>query len=71
MEAHEWNARHEVGTEVILTRADGKQLRTRTRTPAQRVGQFAMVEVEAIQPGLVLLSWCRAIGRGPDHGGKG
>jgi hypothetical protein len=65
MEATAWNARYPVGTRVIVTKANGQRVLTRTCGAAVRVGQFAMIEVEAIQPGLTLLSWCWPVRREP------
>lgn len=58
MDAAAWNSKYQVGQQVILTLADGERRLTRTRSKAMLVGQFAMIEVEAIERGTVPLSWC-------------
>jgi hypothetical protein len=45
MDHAEWNAAYPPGTAVLVTKADGSQMRAYTAAPAQRVGVFEMVEL--------------------------
>lgn len=53
-EAQAWNDLHPVGTEVIVTRDDGSELRTRTRSVAWNICGHASVLVEGISGGYLL-----------------
>lgn len=60
-EADAWNARHPIGTEVVVTRYDGSEMmRTRTRSIAWRICDHASVMVEGISGGY-LLKWVRPV----------
>jgi hypothetical protein len=63
MDANEWNRSYPPGTPVVVTLHDGRQVQTRTLNEAARWGNLDHVAVEAIQPGYVLLSWCRALAK--------
>jgi hypothetical protein len=60
MDHAEWNAAYPPGTAVLVTKADGSQMRAYTAAPAQRVGVFEMVELFGYR-GLWLLAWCEPI----------
>lgn len=60
-EAHRWNLEHGTGTSVILTRDDGSELTTRTRSGAYVASGRAVVHVEGVS-GFYLLSRVRALG---------
>lgn len=53
--AEQWNAAHPIGTEVILTRDNGAETRTVTRSEAWTLGHGqAVVKVEGISGGYAL-----------------
>lgn len=58
MDAIEWNRLHPPGTPVRVRLFNGRIIQTRTCSEAMRFGGLEHVQVEAIQPGYVLLSWC-------------
>lgn len=58
MDAAAWNANYPPGSWVIVTLANRKRIPARTLRPALRIGQHDFIEVDAIRPGYVLLSWC-------------
>jgi hypothetical protein len=58
MDATAWNAKYPVGTLVIVTLANRRRRVARTIGSAQHIGQHDFVQVDQIQPGFVLLSWC-------------
>ena len=68
MEAAAWNAKYPVGTLVIVTLANRRRRLARTIGLACHIGQHDFVQVDQIQPGYVLLSWCWPVNaRGRAH----
>ncbi len=55
LEADRWNAEHPVGTEVLVTRDNGEEERTKTRSEAWVLsGHTAVVMVDGIAGGYLL-----------------
>lgn len=54
-EAEAWNALHGVGTPVVVTKDDGSEVRTKTRSIAWVLGEHtAVVMLEGIRGGYLL-----------------
>jgi hypothetical protein len=58
MDAAAWNAKYPIGSWVIVTLANRRRRLARTVALARRVGTHEFIELDAIQPGLILLTWC-------------
>lgn len=55
-----WNAKHPIGTAVILTKDNGVQLHTKTRSEASVIGMFPVVWLEGVA-GCYALDRCEPV----------